>query len=137
MKKKTRAIVLGVVLLLLLGTPVVVWLGWGGWWVFIFSHENPFTYLPETEGAIRATHASGDQIVAALERWKAKTGSYPASLVKLVPSELVSIPQPDVGNGKWSYTLRTAQSFQLLVWVGPDYESDWWRSDGGHWDVDR
>lgn len=135
--KRTRAILVGMGLFLILGIPIVIALGQGGWTAFLLHNANPFTYLPETDAAIHATHANGAQIVAALERWKVKTGSYPASLSALVPSELASIPRAAVGSGNWSYNVLGDQSFELRVWVGPDYESDWWMSGAKEWNVDR
>lgn len=137
MQQKTKVIIFGVAVLLVLSVPVIALLGRGGWLAFFFNHENPFTYIPETEQAIKETHARGEQIVAALERWKAITGKYPASLDLLVPSELASIPRPVVGNGIWKYTTPGDQSFRLRSWVGPDYESDYWDSGAKDWYMDR
>src|SRR5687768_17471105 len=45
--------------------------------------------------------ARGDQIIAALERYKVANGSYPAALKALVPQFLESIPQPE--DAEWVY----------------------------------
>ncbi len=104
---------------------------------FCASGSNPFTYLQETPMGLRTTRARGDSIVAAVERWRARTGSYPVNLGLLVPGDLPAILPPAVGDGTWQYTTHPSKGYTLKFWVGPDYECEWRDRGGKDWMVNR
>ncbi len=139
MPKRPRrfvATLLFVLMVIMVTGPVVILCGWGGWMAFMLSSANPFTYKQPSEDAIYTMRQSGDAIVAALERWKLSHGTYPPKLSMLVPEELPSIPSQPVGDGTWKYWVESNGSFVLRIWVGPDYESEWWESGTKAWRVD-
>jgi hypothetical protein len=59
----------------------------------------------------------GDQIVAALEKYKAQRGSYPDVLSELEPNYIGHITVPRYGEQKWSYVHYCKNdSFGLAMW---------------------
>ena len=59
----------------------------------------------------------GDQIIAALERYRADHGQYPESLSQLTPTYMPSIASPRHGARKWDYvTYRDRSDFALFYW---------------------
>lgn len=79
----------------------------------------------------------GDQLVAALDRWRAVHGDFPQRIDDLVPAQLESIQRPLVGKGRWAYHRSTPDRFVLEMYVGPAYQSDRFDSDEGRWQIDR
>ncbi len=79
----------------------------GGVAVYAYAHRD--------ESAIEMTKDRGDLIVAALDRYRAATGTYPASLPLLVPAQLDSLPMPSWGEA-WTYrTFQDGMFAELLV----------------------
>lgn len=64
----------------------------------------------------------GDEIIAALERYKTDQGHYPEELSELVPSYLPAITPPKFGEKKWTYSPKH-NSFALFLW-GETQDSD-------------
>jgi len=93
--------------------------------------------LTYTETGYQTTRERGAEIVAALEKWKATRGEYPADLAELVPIELAAIEPPLVGHGWWQYKRIAPDRFELRFFVGRIYESDWYDSAKAAWQVDR
>ena len=59
----------------------------------------------------------GDQIIAALEKYKAERGSYPDTLSELEPNYLGHITPPHYGEKKWDYVHYCKNdSFGLAMW---------------------
>jgi hypothetical protein len=59
----------------------------------------------------------GDQIVAALEKYKATRGSYPDVLSELEPAYIGHITSPRYGERKWDYVHYCRNdSFGLAMW---------------------
>lgn len=59
----------------------------------------------------------GDQIVAALEKYKAEQGSYPDVLSQLEPTYISHITPPHYGERRWDYIhYCTNDSFGLAIW---------------------
>jgi hypothetical protein len=56
-----------------------------------------------TDANVSASLATGDKIVAALERYRSRSGHYPSKLEELIPTELTSVIPPAAGDGKWAY----------------------------------
>lgn len=48
----------------------------------------------------------GNQVIKAIEAYRADSGSLPSDLSLLVPKYLAEIPQPVVGRQKWRYLVR-------------------------------
>jgi len=93
--------------------------------------------IPYTDERYRTTVQTGDEIIAALERWRAAKGDYPDTLSALVPSELPELKRPQVGSGRWEFAHPAPGQFELGFFVGPIYESDLYESTKGEWHVDR
>ena len=81
-----------------------------------------------SDSDVAETVKRGDEIVAALEKYKKDKNEYPKSLDELKPSYLSEIPDPTVGTKKWDYRLgelkdtdantkkeMTIKSFELSV----------------------
>ena len=126
------------VLILLVVGAIALWLCVGGIYgltALLWGH-NPTTLVPATPERSQETMRRADQIVAALERWRARNGEYPASLDQLVPAELPAIPESVVGDRKWKYSRIAPDHFVLEFFEGPIYEGSSWDSARGSWYVD-
>ena len=59
----------------------------------------------------------GDQIVAAVERFRKDHGRYPQALTELVPTYLAAIKQPAYGQRQWDYVVHAdTDKYALFVW---------------------
>jgi hypothetical protein len=93
-----------------------------------------------TAAKIAESQRRGNEIVAALERFRANRGEFPKELEELVPDYVAEIIKPVAGSRKWCYA-RTpdAQDFCLLFGRGdhcyPSYgfqyrdKEDGWTKD--------
>ena len=60
---------------------------------------------------------TGDQIIAALEKYKIEKGSYPDTLSQLVPTYVGRITSPRYGERRWDYIHYCKDdSFALAMW---------------------
>jgi hypothetical protein len=60
---------------------------------------------------------NGDQIIAALEKYRAQRGSYPDVLSELEPNYVGHITSPRYGEKKWTYVHYCKNdSFGLAMW---------------------
>jgi hypothetical protein len=65
----------------------------------------------------------GDQIVAAVEKYRADHGQYPETLSQLAPTYLPSVTPPRYGSRKWDYvTYRDRSDFALFYWGSRPYQ---------------
>jgi hypothetical protein len=65
----------------------------------------------------------GDNIVEALDTYRADNSHYPRQLTDLVPKYLPEIPPPQYGDGKWDYNYKPDNdSFGLYVWGKKSYQ---------------
>lgn len=134
MKKRTRVVV--AFALLATGIALLAAGGVDGWLAFYSKGANPFRNVQGTPERLRETETRGDEVCAALERWHAAHGTYPANLGMLVPSELASIQTPVVGMGRWEYTLLPDGRFRLGYWIGPFYQRGWRDAGSREWGID-
>jgi hypothetical protein len=76
-----------------------------------------FAWAHRDEGELEETKRRGEQIVGALESFRARTGAYPDSLPQLVPEYIAAIEQPVWGTQQWRYRLLPEQRtvFQISV----------------------
>lgn len=79
----------------------------------------------------------GDQIVAALEKYKAQRGSYPDVLSELEPDYVGLITPPHYGQRRWDYTHYCRNdSFGLAMWGRrPTDDGYIYRSERKQWEV--
>ena len=79
----------------------------------------------------------GDQIIAALEKYKAERGLYPDTLTQLMPSYMRQITQPRYGERRWDYVHYCKNdSFALYMWGRKAYQDGYWYdSDKKAWGV--
>lgn len=92
--------------------------------------------LRHRPGAMAESRVRGTELVEALESFRAARGAYPATLDELAPQYLERTEPPLVGRGKWAYRRHDPNRFILELFVGPDYEMEWYDSDAGQWQVD-
>jgi hypothetical protein len=65
---------------------------------------------------VQTTERSGKELQKALDRFRAETGVYPASLDLLTPKFLQKIPQPSVGEKRWTYkTFEEGTAYVISV----------------------
>lgn len=67
--------------------------------------------------AVRESQERGNEIVAALERFRERHGSYPSELSELVPCYLRVIEPPLAGSQQWHYKPNGARA-QFELWFG-------------------
>lgn len=119
----------------------VVALFWSAGGVFGLMHvaqgRNPWKYVAPTPERREQTLANAQVIIAALERWKAQRGEYPATLAELVRAELPEIPPSKIGDRIWNYSRPTPGRFVLDFFEGSIYQHTWWDSDKKQWDQDH
>jgi hypothetical protein len=87
--------------------------------------------------SIPADLKTGDQIVAALGKYKSQTGSYPDVLSALEPDYLRQIIPPRYGEKRWDYIHYCKKdSFALFMWGRKAYQDGYWYdSDKKQWGV--
>jgi len=69
------------------------------------------------KSSIASDKLVGDQIIAALEKYKAQRGSYPDVLSELEPDYVGHITPPRYGEKKWNYIHYCKNdSFGLAMW---------------------
>jgi hypothetical protein len=66
-----------------------------------------YWYAHRDQGALEESKQSGAVIVAALERHRADTGTYPPDLDALVPAYLPQVAAPTWGLARWRYRRYT------------------------------
>lgn len=67
--------------------------------------------------AARDSMRQGEQIIVALEAYRAQHAKYPERLEQLVPGFIAAIPNPTTGTCHWRY-LATLQGFTLAFGCG-------------------
>jgi hypothetical protein len=79
----------------------------------------------------------GNQIVDALDRYKADRGSYPKQLIDLVPNYLSAITPPGYGQKKWDYFEYPEQGAFVLCVSGRKVYQDtlWFDSTKREWEI--
>lgn len=92
--------------------------------------------LRHRPGAMAESRARGVELVEALKSFRVAHGTYPETLAELAPEFLKRIEPPLVGKGRWTYSRPNPDRFVLELFVGPDYEMEWYDSDVGQWRVD-
>jgi hypothetical protein len=64
----------------------------------------------------------GDEIVAALEKYRAERGHYPDTLGELEPNYIAHIKQPRYGEHRWDYIRYCEKgTFALFIWGAKPY----------------
>jgi GAF domain-containing protein len=96
---------------------------------------------PWSDSRIEESKAIGDEIVAALEKYKADKGIYPAKLEDLAPRYLGRLRAPTAGTQQWDYVRTSGGRFYNLGFYesteigSPHYgrfsENDYWDYDDG------
>ena len=83
------------------------------------------------------TFQRGDEIVAALEQYRAENKVYPERLDDLVPKYVPELRTPDYGEKKWDYVYyRDRNDFGLFVWGAKRYlDGYWYNSSKKKWEV--
>ena len=86
-----------------------------------------------------ATFSRGDEIIAALEKYKDANSKYPDHLTDLTPQYLIAIPPPVMGNQQWKYeTSDNGQKWKLTVEGPSSSDQKYWRSpELKIWTTDR
>ena len=75
----------------------------------LFKH-----FFAWTESSVAESQRRGDQLVAALERYKFDHKQYPPNLDALVPEYLGALPLPTAGDRTWRYEpLENGSKFHL------------------------
>lgn len=75
----------------------------------------------------------GNMIIAKIELYKSKVGSYPAKLDELVPEFLDEVPGPSWGVNRWEYEQWDA-NFELYVEMREgDYKGHYYSSTSKSW----
>lgn len=91
--------------------------------------------------SVPSDQLAGDQIVTALEKYKAEQGHYPNQLSELMPSYISQIKSPQYGEKRWDYNHQTDQtsgkdSFGLYMWGQKAYQDGYlYSSDRRQWEV--
>jgi hypothetical protein len=68
-------------------------------------------------GSVKQDELIGDQIILALDKYKAEHGSYPDTLWSLEPDYLSQIARPKYGDGRWDCVHYCKDdSFGLAIW---------------------
>ena len=98
--------------------------------------RNPFLLTPPTRGKVEESRRRGDEIIAAMSRYREEKGEYPEDLAELVPEYLVELRQPLVGPRRWGYVRDEEKGFVLSFFMGPMYETWWYEGKAGEWQVD-
>jgi len=93
-----------------------------------------------TKENINESRRRGNEIISALEAYRAKHQSYPAKLEELVPMYLSEIKSPLAGNGQWKYVTggNEGKGF-YLGFEGNDPDTDpvsYFSSEDGKWYMD-
>jgi len=91
----------------------------------------------EDKSFVSDDERTGDQIIAALEKYKAEQGFYPDTLNQLVPTYLGKITQPRYGEKRWDYIHYCKNdSFGLAMW-GQELSDDGfvYSSERRKWEV--
>jgi hypothetical protein len=79
----------------------------------------------------------GDQIIAALEKYKTARGSYPDVLAELEPDYIANIIQPGYGEHRWRYVHYCKNdAFGLAMYGGRLTDDDYvYSSERKKWEV--
>jgi hypothetical protein len=93
-----------------------------------------------SDATVAESQAAGDEIIAALRRYREERGTLPPGLPALVPSFLNEIRPPVSGNGKWIYKPRPDGSFKL-AFQGSDispvcFYQEWQDGAASEWYID-
>ena len=84
-----------------------------------------------------ALNVAGNQIVSALEAYRADHGNYPLKLEELQPDYLADVPEANWGNREWHYTPSETQ-YGLHVCRGQDhYPCYYYSSKSKQWVFDH
>ncbi len=75
------------------------------------------TACESSKSSVPNDERNGDQIIAALEKYKTERGSYPDVLSQLEPTYISRIVPPRYGQGRWDYIHYCKNdSFGLAMW---------------------
>jgi hypothetical protein len=77
-----------------------------------------YAWAHNDQGALAESKARGAEIVAALESYHGRHGTYPAELAALVPDHLPSVRQPTWGLERWRYRRFTAEDVTGVAVTG-------------------
>lgn len=111
---------------MLIGVALVV----AAWrWASRIPSSVPVADLPMTAERVQQTQILGNQIVQALQNYRAQYSTYPPELAGLVPEFLQRLPTPTAGLESWEYeTLREGGDFSLCFgsnMAGPVFGQRW------------
>jgi hypothetical protein len=89
------------------------------------------------ESSVKSDELIGNQIIAALEKYKEQRGSYPDVLSELEPSYIPKITPPRYGEKRWNYTHYCKNdSFGLAMFGRRLTDDDYvYSSDRKKWEV--
>lgn len=96
-----------------------------------------------SQSGVDMTTKRGNAIVAALHRFNAGNGHFPAELTELVPKYIRSIEPPEVGDREWVYVQKDhGKDFDISVKSReatdePDYEHMEFNHDLEAWHMHR
>jgi hypothetical protein len=86
---------------------------------------------------VAETMRRGDQIMEALQAFRAAHGRYPGQLEELCPQFLAEIPLPTAGERRWKYSVLLSGDVELIFGLGHDFYPCYYKSNiHNNWHVD-
>ena len=89
------------------------------------------------KSSVSSDQSIGNEIIAALEKFRHEKGHYPTQLSELVPKHIPEIKSPSYGEKRWDYNYKPGEDFfGLYMWGKKAYHDGYlYSSQRKQWEV--